>query len=578
MKLSSPSTAIGIQDAKEPVQRFEGQSGPLATRSSWQPGELGGFKEFLQGMKGEPAAVARAILDFLLERLNCERGFLFYGSGKKEGEVAYQVASARARLGQRRPGEKSEFTDLEEPEFSLPYPLVKQAFKSSRALLCGGSPAEKEAEGFEAQRFILCQPFSLSTPVHGLVCLDRPLSWPAFSSEDLAKVEEFGKECLLVLQNAYLQQRLGELKSRLQALEDGSEAASEGTVEAEDEEKQWAGALGEVKNYHGIVAKSSKMMKIFEVVEKIKDSDFNVCILGESGTGKELLARAIHQSGKRRQGKFISENCGAISETLLESELFGLVKGAFTGADENHQGLFEVADGGTLFLDEIGDMSEGMQRKLLRVLQEGVFRPIGSKTGMQVDVRVICASNRDLRHLVDSGVFRADLYYRLNVIVLELPPLRERVEDIEGIIEAILKEIDKQEGVRRKLSESAMKTLLSYSWPGNIRELGNVLRRVLVTGSKRLVTRKEILPLLAGGPARSYVGEGLEEGENQILLRIPRRSNFNEIIEECEKAILLNALKENRWNKSRVTQVLQIPRQSLYNKIAKFNLKKKWEK
>ena len=191
-----------------------------------------------------------------------------------------------------------------------------------------------------------------------------------------------------------------------------------------------------------------------------------------------------------------------------------------------------------------------------------------------MDVRVLCASNKDLRLLVEKGSFRADLYYRLNVISIELPPLRDRIEDVPHLVRHSLSGIAKEDGASRKLSESAMNALMSYSWPGNVRELINVLRRVMITGTRRLVTRKEILPMLSGGPARSYVGEGAEELENQILLRIPRRSTFNEIISECEKAVLLNALKENRWNKSRVTKVLKIPRQSLYNKIAKYELKR----
>ena len=178
--------------------------------------------------------------------------------------------------------------------------------------------------------------------------------------------------------------------------------------------------------------------------------------------------------------------------------------------------------------------------------------------------------------LVEKGTFRPDLYYRLNVIAMEIPPLRDRMEDVPYLVKGILSKLQK-EGFRRRLSQSAIRALMSYSWPGNVRELENVLRRLAVTGSRRLVTRKEILPLLAGGPARSYIGEGVEEneGENQIVLRIPQRQTFNEIIAECEKAVLLNALRENRWNKSRVTKVLQIPRQSLYNKIAKYKLRNK---
>jgi DNA-binding NtrC family response regulator len=299
--------------------------------------------------------------------------------------------------------------------------------------------------------------------------------------------------------------------------------------------------------------------------------------VGESGTGKELLARAIHGAGKRRDKLFVGENCGAISETLLESELFGHTKGAFTGADEDRKGLFEVANGGTLFLDEIGDMSESMQRKLLRVLEEGEIRPIGSKDTITVDVRVIAASNRDLKSLVQKGVFRADLYYRLNVITLELPPLRERAADIPLLLEEFTAEVCREEGITRRFSESAAKALEQYTWPGNVRELRNVVRRVLITSPRRIVARKEVAEYLRSRGPVSHSGKCIERDGAQVVLRIPARESFNEIIDECEKAVLEHALEECAWNKSRVTKVLKIPRQSLYNKIAKYDLQRNWD-
>jgi transcriptional regulator with GAF, ATPase, and Fis domain len=273
---------------------------------------------------------------------------------------------------------------------------------------------------------------------------------------------------------------------------------------------------------------------------------------------------------------FVAENCGAIAESLLESELFGHVKGAFTGADEDKKGLFEIASGGTLFLDEIGDMSEGMQRKLLRVLQEGVIRPVGGKSTVRTDARVICASNRDLRHLVEKGKFRADLFYRLNVITIEIPPLRERPGDIRLLVAHVSAAVSREERVRKRFTRSAMKALVEYSWPGNVRELHNVVRRAILTAPGRLIARKDLHGLLRAETASPRSGENVERDDEDLILRIPVRDSFNEIIDECERVILVNCLKQCGWNKSKVTKALRIPRQSLYNKIAKYNLEREW--
>ncbi len=517
-------------------------------------------------VREDPRRLEQTVLDCLLRELRCERGTVLYDEQGTGG--ALRTGSSRRVTGQG-PGEQLEISDEGDPEFSLNHRIVKKAVSSGEPVVIKGCLGEPASEGIEVSHSVLCFPFSATPERLGVFYLARAVGESPFEENELAVVQDFALICLPILQRALLEKEIRRVRS------EGADAASEEASAEEEESADGEPAPGgEVPTFHGIVGNSEKLRKIFELVEKIKDTDFNVCIVGESGTGKELLARAIHEAGKRRDARFISENCGAISETLLESELFGYVRGAFTGADDNRKGLFELADGGTLFLDEIGDMSEGMQRKLLRALQEGVIRPIGSKKIVRVDVRVLCASNRDLRHLVEQGTFRADLYYRLNVISIEVPPLRERMEDIPHLVRHIMDEIARDEGVRRRLSESAMKALLSYSWPGNVRELTNVLRRLVVIGKRRVVTRKEILPLLSGGPARSYVGEGAEEIENQIVLRIPRRTTFNEIIAECEKAVLMNALRENRWNKSRVTKVLQIPRQSLYNKIARYGLKR----
>ena len=220
-------------------------------------------------------------------------------------------------------------------------------------------------------------------------------------------------------------------------------------------------------------------------------------------------------------------------------------------------------------------MSQNMQRKLLRTLQEGMVRPIGSKTSIEVDSRIVCASNTDLKHLVERDEFRADLFYRLNVITIEVPPLRQRRGDIPLLTDHFLALLRKEEGVEKRFSISAMKALVEYGWPGNVRELWNVLRKVLLTCEEKEIARKHIAVFLNGAsPGAGCLGEGIEKDADHLLLRIPQCESFNEIIEQCERLVLFNALTECGWNKSRVTRALGIPRQSLYNKITRYELKR----
>ncbi len=327
--------------------------------------------------------------------------------------------------------------------------------------------------------------------------------------------------------------------------------------------------------YHGMACRAPAMQALRATIEKIKDSDFGVCIWGESGSGKELVARAIHASGRRAGAAFVAESCGSVAESLVESELFGHVKGAFTGAHESKDGLFVQADGGTLFLDEIGDMSPVMQAKLLRAIQEGEVRPVGSDHAVKFDVRVIASTLRDLEQLIAENKFRADLYWRINVIALKVPSLRERKEDLPILIRDTLAKLA-QEGVRVKpLSESALNAVEEYHWPGNVRQLQSVLRRIMVSCESREVGRKDFTAQISREGATQWRGEGLVRDEGGVSLRIPARGSFKDLVGECEKAILLNALREHNWNKSRVTRALKIPRQSLYNKLEEYGLEER---
>lgn len=550
--------------------------------------QLQEFSVLLGRERSDLRLLAGMALEWLADLLAFERGFfLLENRGRTSGDAPacdFSVLASRRRL---RGVSDQEWGPVPNPEFTVDHSVVTAAFASPDPLLINDCMVQPLGKEEAKHRAVLCHSFRLGPDSRGAIYLDRGLGMPQLEETERNVFRDVLALCVPIFGRAFLAEEVARLQEVVAAGTGEAEPRGDGTSlteeveheeEAPDETDDFqARSASPVEDFYGIVGRDEKLQKIFDVVRKVKDTNFNICVFGESGTGKELVARAIHRASNRSQHRFISENCGAITENLLESELFGHVKGAFTGADEDRQGLFELADQGTLFLDEIGDMSEGMQRKLLRALQEGTIRPIGSKKSLRVDVRVICASNRDLKHLVREGKFRADLYYRLNVIQINLPPLRERRGDIPLLVDKFVTQLADEEGIRKRLSESAAGALLSYGWPGNIRELKNVIRRVMLTCPRRVVARKDVLSYLSGAQAAVCLGENLERDEDHLVLRIPLRQTFNEIIDECERLVLINALKENGWNKSRVTKALGIPRQSLYNKIAKYDLQRSWK-
>jgi transcriptional regulator with PAS, ATPase and Fis domain len=301
------------------------------------------------------------------------------------------------------------------------------------------------------------------------------------------------------------------------------------------------------------------MQRVFRLVDRLADSEVAVVIYGESGTGKELVARAIHDAGSRKQKPFVAENCGAIPESLLESVLFGHARGAFTGAQMARPGLFEAADGGTIFLDEIGEMSPAMQTKLLRVLQEGELRRLGETRNRKVDVRVIAASNRSLEQMVERGEFRQDLYYRINVVKLELPPLRERREDIPALVEHFLRTGaearlgSKREGVRSalELSAAALRKLVRHPWPGNVRELENEVARWLALCEERVMP-EDLSPAIQGSLAEV-------DDPDHLALR-PR-------VDRLERELIARAMERTGGNQTQAAQLLGLSRFGLQKKL-----------
>ncbi|HYJ92301.1 MAG TPA: sigma-54 dependent transcriptional regulator [Pyrinomonadaceae bacterium] len=318
---------------------------------------------------------------------------------------------------------------------------------------------------------------------------------------------------------------------------------------------------GSVKN---IVGNSAKMLAIFQMIETVAEVQSTVLITGESGTGKELVARAIHDLSPRAERPFISINCGAFTETLLESELFGYIKGSFTGANANRKGLFEAANKGTIFLDEIGEMSPAMQVKLLRVLQERRVRPVGAHDELAIDARVIAATNRDLKQMAADGTFREDLFYRISVIPINIPPLRERADDIPDLINHFVNKFCEQTGRNLSISPKAMKILEAYSWHGNVRELEHTIERAVA-----LERGDEIQPERLPDHITNYNPERI-----RAEFDLPDEGlNLVSHLEGLEKTYVVEALRKTSGNQTKAADLLQMQVRSLRHLLDKHNIR-----
>jgi transcriptional regulator with PAS, ATPase and Fis domain len=329
--------------------------------------------------------------------------------------------------------------------------------------------------------------------------------------------------------------------------------------------------IGERYRFENIVGTSRSMQEVFRLLEKIVESESTVLIQGESGTGKELVARAIHYNGPRAKKTFVVQNCSAFNDNLLESALFGHVKGAFTGAIKDKKGLFEIADGGTFFLDEVGDMSSALQVKLLRVLQEGTFTPVGGTEMRSVDVRVIAATHKDLQKMVERGEFREDLYYRINVIKIQVPPLRERMDDLPLLCEHFLKKHWRgaRGGTMRppRLSDDALLAMQRYPWPGNIRELENEIERLIVLGGDFDELPVELLS------QRVREADGAARPAQNA--RPALSGTLKEAVETLEREMIHQGLIRTHWNKSQLAKELGISRSNLIAKVERYGLERK---
>ncbi|HKQ88274.1 MAG TPA: sigma-54 dependent transcriptional regulator [Candidatus Acidoferrales bacterium] len=328
------------------------------------------------------------------------------------------------------------------------------------------------------------------------------------------------------------------------------------SLEIDQENRMLREQLRSRPGFGGLIGLSAKMQRVYRMIEKVSSHNYPVLVLGESGTGKELVARSIHFLGDRKNRPFVPVDCSALVPTLIESELFGYVKGAFTGASHSKQGLMEAAGDGTLFLDEIGDLSVDLQAKLLRALQEREVKPVGSTERIPISTRVIAATNRDLEAAVRNGHFRQDLFFRLNVVQIKMPPLRERKTDIPLLVNAFLEKFSDSKGGSRTISEDAMVHLTAYDWPGNVRELENAIERAVALGSG---------PILHVGDLPSNLHYGTAEKLPQSGELVP--------LEEMERRAIFRAMRESGGDKMAAAKVLGIGKTTLYRKLKQYEIK-----
>ena len=341
--------------------------------------------------------------------------------------------------------------------------------------------------------------------------------------------------------------RIEELRSRLDRVARA--------VELQQENRLLREQLRTRPGFGGLIGVSMKMQRVYKMIEKVSQHEYPVLLLGESGTGKELVARSIHFSGPRKDRPFAPVDCSSLVPTLIESELFGYVKGAFTGAMQAKQGLLEAAQGGTLFLDEIGDMPVDLQAKLLRALQEREVKPVGSTERRPINVRVIAATNRDLESAIRNGAFRQDLYFRLNVVQIKLPALRDRKSDIPILVNAFLEKFSNPQEPVRTISEDAMRRLIAYDWPGNVRELENAIERAVALGSG---------PIL-------HVGDLPSNLQYPATERPPEKDEILPL-EELERRAILRTLRETGGDKLSAARMLGIGKTTLYRKLKQYNV------
>jgi transcriptional regulator with GAF, ATPase, and Fis domain len=487
------------------------------------------------------------IIDKAIVLTGAERGFLILVG---RDEMEFQVARNFERQ------------QVSAPEFAISWSIATQVSTTGEAVLCVNA-AEDDRFGAEESvlslglRSVMCVPFKVKNRVLGVLYLDNRLHKGAFSKTDFRILQMLADQAAVSLENARLYREVIEQKTTLEEMNRRLH------LEVEEQGSRLRAATasaGAETDLDGLlIGESPPMRELKSLIRKVAPADLPVLITGPSGAGKEVVAKALHALSARHRREMVAENCCAIPETLLESELFGYEKGAFTGASSARRGLMESANGGTLFLDEIGDMSLGLQTKLLRVLQEREVRRLGSERPIAIDVRLVTATNRDLARRIEAGEFREDLYYRIKVVTIEVPPLKERREDIPLLVEYFLERFARESRVpAKKISAEAVEVLKAHDWPGNVRELENELRGMMAFGGESL--GRDDVPAHIRDEVEMLVGE---------------ESNFhdlNELVESVETREIAKALRRVEGNKTKAAKLLGISRFALQRKLEKYDI------
>ncbi|MDZ7859319.1 MAG: sigma 54-interacting transcriptional regulator [Candidatus Krumholzibacteriota bacterium] len=474
------------------------------------------------------------IIDSIINLADTDRGFLMLADNK--GEMKFRIA--------RDKNEQS----LEERDFEVSYSIINEVTQKGTPLFISDLMeneqfAKKESVIDLQLRTAICVPLKLDNRIIGVIYTDASRLSGDITEDDISIVSAFSSQAAIAIENARLHGALILSKEDLAR-----------------ENRKLKQELSDKYEFSGIIGKSKSMLDIFSTIKKIALFDTTVLITGSTGTGKELIAKAIHYNSKRKDNELVTINCSAMPAELLESELFGHKKGSFTGASNDKPGLFETASGGTIFLDEIGDMPETLQVKLLRTLQEGEIRRVGENLTRKVNVRIIAATNRNLEAHAEKGGFRRDLFYRLNVVPITIPPLRDRQEDILPLVVHFLDKYSKKmKKGEVSISPEVTKLFLSYQWPGNVRELENSIERALALSGDSKTLNKEHFP-------QFFTGEmGMKTGNREIY-------SLKQGIKSAEKKIIEDTLSKTGGKVTKAAELLKVSRQHLHNKINEYNI------
>ncbi len=501
------------------------------------------------------------LMDAAMELSKADRGFLVIRNPQSPGPIpGYEIKVARNVSKEM----------IEKQDSSISLSAIREAMQGGEALVTDNALQDSRFETAESVhqlelKSILALPLKGTKGVIGALYLDHRYETNMFRGTDLNVLQMFANQSALALQKAQMIEDLEKANAKLS--ETVEEQAGELTVLKREVEDQRHKLTFEYKD---IVGQSPAMLEVLSLVDRITETTVPVWVYGESGTGKEMIARALHFNSSRAKKPFVSENCSALPETLLESELFGHRKGAFTHADRDKKGLLEYASGGTVFLDEIADMSPTMQAKLLRFLQEGEIRPLGSNELIKVDVRVVSASNRDLSELIGEGKFREDLYYRLNGVTVVLPPLRERMEDLPILVQHFLKKLAKDEKKEPlEIAPEALEMLMEYQWPGNVRELENTIRTACLFHQKGKLVPKSFnfKKTMSGGMTLPKAVSAGAAPVKPAAGKPAKAAGGAAHPMSDEKRILLEALFEHGYHKGLAAQALGISRRYLYTQM-----------